>query len=169
MIEKIFFDMDGVLADFNRGVSEMCGIEPRSQDALDLDPHADETMWAKIREIEHFYDRLELMPGAKDMFDELYSRYGDRCEILTGIPRPKRGIQNAGEDKTKWVRRLLSEDIKINIVLRAEKPQYCTGRGCILIDDLSSNIRNWEEAGGIGILHTSSEETMKVLRELGAQ
>ncbi len=164
-IEKIFLDMDGVLADFNLGVSKLCGIESISQDALDRDPRADAAMWAKIREVEHFYDSLELMPGAKEMFDELYGKYGDRCEILTGIPRPQRGIQNAGEDKIKWVRRLLSEDIKINIVLRAEKPKYCTGKGCILIDDLKSNIRNWENAGGTGILHVNPEETMRLFRE----
>ena len=40
-IEKIFLDMDGVLADFNLGVSKLCGIEPISQDALDRDPRAD--------------------------------------------------------------------------------------------------------------------------------
>ncbi|MCR5178660.1 MAG: hypothetical protein K6C95_06720 [Lachnospiraceae bacterium] len=77
-IEKVFLDMDGVLADFNLGVSKLCGIEPISQDALDRDPHADTAMWAKIREVEHFYDSLELMPGAKEMFDELYGKYTDR-------------------------------------------------------------------------------------------
>ncbi len=29
--EKIYFDMDGVLADFERGVRELCGITPQSQ------------------------------------------------------------------------------------------------------------------------------------------
>ena len=32
---------------------------------------------------------------------------------------------NAGEDKTKWVRRLLSEDIPVNIVFKEEKKNYC--------------------------------------------
>jgi len=26
--EKIYFDMDGVLADFAKGVRELCGMEP---------------------------------------------------------------------------------------------------------------------------------------------
>lgn len=29
--EKIYFDMDGVLADFDRGIRELCGIEPMDQ------------------------------------------------------------------------------------------------------------------------------------------
>ena len=28
-VEKIYFDMDGVLADFERGVEEICGLTDR--------------------------------------------------------------------------------------------------------------------------------------------
>lgn len=30
-IRKIYFDMDGVLADFSKGIKVLCGIEPISQ------------------------------------------------------------------------------------------------------------------------------------------
>ena len=53
-------------------------------------------MWAAIRETGRFYDKLELMPGAKEMFDRVYGKYKDRCGILTGIPKAKRGIISAG-------------------------------------------------------------------------
>ena len=121
---KIYFDMDGGLADFDRGVRDLCGMEPQSQN-------------------------------------------GDRCEILTGIPKPRRGILTAGEDKINWVRRVLSENVTVNIVYREEKPQYCKGRMDILIDDAAENIRQWEEIGGTGILHISAEGTAKILRERG--
>ena len=107
------------------------------------------------------------MPGAKKMFDAIYDKYGDRCEILTGIPKPKRGVTYAAEDKIKWVRRLLSEKVKVNIVFREEKPQYCTGKGCVLIDDMEKNIRDWNEMGGTGILNTSADETMEQLINMG--
>ena len=110
-IEKIYFDMDGVLADFERGVRELCGIEPPDQNAKHHDPGADDKMWEAIKNSANFYDHLELMPGAKEMFDALYEKYGDKVEILTGIPKPKRGIVTSGEDKTKWTHRLLSPDI----------------------------------------------------------
>ena len=114
-IKKIYFDMDGVLADFDRGVIELCGLEPLDQGISDS---REEIMWNGIREVGHFYDKLEIMPGAKEMFDELYEKYGDACEILTGIPKPSRRITGAGEDKLNWVRRMLSEKIKVNIVLK---------------------------------------------------
>ena len=65
MVRKIFFDMDGVLADFDRGIRELCGIPSLNQEAADK--AADERMWAAVRDTDHFYDRLELMPGAEKM------------------------------------------------------------------------------------------------------
>ena len=166
-VDKIYFDMDGVLADFERGVREICGIEPPDQNAKHHNPGADDEMWEKIKLAGHFYDRLELMPDAKEMFDAVYGKYGDKCEILTGIPKPKRGITTSGEDKTNWTHRLLSPDIKVNIVFREDKPQYCIGKGCILIDDMERNIRDWNEMGGTGIQNISAEKTMETLKEMG--
>ena len=100
------------------------------------------------------------------MFDAVYGKYGDKCEILTGIPKPRREIVNAASDKKAWVKRLLSEDIKVNIVFREEKPQYCTGKGYILIDDMERNIKEWNEMGGTGIVNVDADHTMEVLRDL---
>lgn len=165
-IKKIYFDMDGVLADFERGVKEICGLEPISQNAKNNDSQAEVDMWEAIRKVGNFYDCLEFMPGAKEMFDTVYNKYGDKCEILTGIPKPKRGIVSAGDDKKAWVKRLLSKDIMVNIVYREEKPKYCTGKDCVLIDDFEKNIKEWEAIGGTGILNKSADETMAELKKL---
>lgn len=166
MIGKIFFDMDGVLADFDRGVEELCHMPPQNINGK-RDLQKDDEMWLRIKETGHFYDKLEMMPGAYEMFDQIYSKYPGCCEILTGIPKPNRGITTAGEDKTNWVRRLLSKDIKVNIVFREEKPRYCSGTDCILIDDSIENINDWIRFGGTGILHKSADETIARLKELG--
>ncbi len=164
-VDKIYFDMDGVLADFNRGVAELCGIAPPLKQ--DEDPVEDEIMWAHVKEVPHFYDKLELMPGAKEMFDLLYKKYGDKCEILTGIPNERRGLKNVAEDKIKWMRRLLSEDIVINTVRKTDKKDYVKGGGYILIDDLEPTVETWNALGGTGILHTSAAETLEILKNLG--
>ena len=103
-VSKIYFDMDGVLADFDRGVRELCGMEPPEQGVRSK--AEDDRMWEEIRKVGHFYDKLELMPGAKEMFDAVYGKYGDRCEILTGIPKEKRKILTAAEDKRAWMKPL---------------------------------------------------------------
>ena len=159
MIERIYIDMDGVLADFDRGVEELCGVA-RPEPGESRTQENDDLMWERIRIIEHFYDRLEPMAGAIEMFNKLWKQYDDRMEILSGIPNPRRGITTAGEDKIRWAHRILNPDLKVNIVCRAEKANYCKGKNYILIDDLVINIREWEKTGGTGILHKSPELTL---------
>lgn len=121
-VRAIYFDMDGVLADFVGGVRNLCGMEPPNQNDKKRSKKMDDEMWNRIRNVQNFYDKLVPLPGAIEMFKKVRGVYGAKCEILTGIPKPKRGITTAGEDKIKWVHRLLGEDIVVNIVLREEKP-----------------------------------------------
>ena len=158
-VKKIYFDMDGVLADFDSGVRNLCNMEPLPQ-SEDQPVGYDDELWRRVRETGHFYDKLEMIPGAKELFDYVYKRYGDKCEILTGVPKPRRGITTAGDDKINWVRRLFSQEVKVNIVWREEKPDYCTGKDCILIDDYELNIKEWENCGGTGILFSDAESVL---------
>ncbi len=163
-ISKIYFDMDGVLADFNRGIREMCGIEPVNQS--NKKKSDDDRIWEAVKSIEHFYDKLEFMPGTREMFFDIYNKYGDICEILSAIPKPGRGIITAGEDKISWAHRKLTDKLKVNIVYREEKKNYAIGKDCILIDDFQKNILEWEAYGGTGILFSSVPETIKRLKEV---
>lgn len=99
-IKKIYFDMDGVLADFERGINEICGMKMPVQGRSTREE--DDRMWQAVKEADHFYDRLKPMSGAIDMYKKLSARYD--CEIFSAIPKPHRGIENAGEDKKNWVR-----------------------------------------------------------------
>ena len=165
VIEKIYFDMDCVLADFNRGVRELCQLSviPYEQKT----EAQDDEMWDAIREVGPFYDKLEPVPGALELFKMVYEKYGDRCEILTGIPKERRGIVTAGSDKTAWAHRLLSPDIVVNIVYAEDKKNFCTGESCVLIDDYKRNIDEWTGSGGTGLLFTSSAQMTNLLREKG--
>ena len=165
-IEKIYFDMDGVLADFDRGIRELCHLDPLNQ--ASKSKADDDAMWEAVKNVGHFYDKLELMPGALNMFKTLHNRYGDKCEILSGIPKPRRGIMTSGEDKTAWAHRFLGEDIVVNIVFREEKKKYVKGSGYILIDDLEKNIKEWNETGGTGIHFTNADEVLKKIADLEA-
>lgn len=164
-IRKIYFDMDGVLADFDRGIEELCKM-PRNDDYA-LTGKTPAGFWEAVKAVDHFYDKLEFMPGAKEFFDAIYEKHGDKCEILSAIPKPHHGIDTAKDDKISWTKRLLSKDVVNNIVYREEKKDFCQGIDCILIDDMVKNISEWNEMGGTGVLFTTAEETMKKLKELG--
>ena len=163
-IRKIYFDMDGVLADFDSGVEDLCSL-PRP--SLDHDSsEQNRRMWEAIREYGHFYYQLDPMPGAIEMFNAVYDRYQDRCEILTGIPKPKRNIPEAAQDKVDWVRKYLNDTVVVNTVLREEKINYCFGPQDVLIDDYTKNGLEWRNKGGTVINHVSSEDTIHQLKEL---
>lgn len=159
--EKIYFDMDGVLVDFEWGVRELCHMVPEVQG------HAsegyDDRLFAKMHEVPHFYAQLPPMDGMVEVIKELLEKYGDRVEILTGVPKPKRDIKDAATDKVEWVRKYISPDIVINTVLRAEKKNFCKGRESVLVDDFDKNITEWENEGGTGILFTTPGELRKEL------
>ena len=70
MITKIYIDMDGVLADFDRGAYELCGV-PRPEPGKSRTKENDDLMWERIRTVENFYDKLE--PMAKENAPELDS------------------------------------------------------------------------------------------------
>ncbi len=162
--EKVYYELDSVLADFERGVVELCHAQPQDPNAAS--PQGDDAMWAAIRDTAHFYNRLELMPGARELFDFVYGLLGDDCQILSGIPKAKRGISTAGEDKIQWAHRMLSPDVTVNIVYKEQKKDFCTGKNCVLVDDLVANIDAWETYGGTGILHQNAETSLKRLREI---
>lgn len=51
-------------------------------------------------------------------------------------------------------------------LLRKEKLEFCKESGSVLIDDREETIRDWKEAGGIGILHISPKDTLDQMRAL---
>ena len=56
-----------------------------------------------------------------------------------------------------------------NIFLTGDKYKYATdksGKPNLLIDDFKKYIVPWEKAGGIAILHTSAEDTIRQLKEI---
>lgn len=154
-IEKIYIDMDGVLADFEKGVREHCGIGTED----------DEKMWAAVKNVDHFYYKLEPISGTIEMMKSLIDKYGDKCEILSAVPKARRGIIHAEEDKREWIRKYLGNEIVVNLVHDwTEKLPFCTGEGCILIDDRYENILGWREVGGTGILfHNATDAHDEVL------
>lgn len=165
--DRIYFDMDGVLADFDMGVRELACFEKHYAQGESEEEEEDDLMWEAVRKVGHFYDRLEPIPGAVGLFRNLHALYGNRCEILTGVPTPRRGMPESGDDKRAWCRRLLPAGVKVNVVYRKDKPRFCRGKGSILIDDYHRNIREWESHGGTGILFVSADETRKVLHDRG--
>lgn len=148
-VSMIYFDMDGVLADFKRGVKENLKLNPEV---------SDEIMWSKMKEYPHFYYDLLPIPEGVELFQKVQSIFGNnKVQILSAYPKPIRGIVDAIDDKRRWVKKYFDDNIKVNLVLREDKKRFCHSIGDILIDDYEKNIIEWDAAGGTSILFKASE------------
>ena len=159
---NIYFDMDGVIADFDRGVKELCGIDPIDQSIRSEEITVQ--MWNAIRKVPHFYYKLEPLEEGMELFRILYDACPEKIQILSAQPKQKRRILTAEPDKRAWCEKYLP-DIPVNITLRREKPLFARPRN-ILIDDYIANIINWEKEGGIGIHFTSKDDALEKLKNL---
>lgn len=161
-VDKIYFDMDGVLVDFNKGVYELTDYKGE----LDKEQKKSDGIWKFIKEIPHFYFKLEPITEMIELFKIMHQKYGSKCEILTGLPKPEKGVFTAGEDKIMWVKKYIGDDVKVNLVMREEKQNYCKNKSCILIDDLAENVIEWRAKGGEGILFVDAKLTKIALKNL---
>ena len=148
---RLFLDLDGVLADFDRGVHAVTGARP---EALPL-----KTMWAALTKAPTFFETLELMHDAEALWRFCAPH---RPTILTGLPL---GTW-APDQKRRWVARVLGVHVPIITCMSRDKPRW-SGPGHVLVDDRASAREGWERKGGRFIHHVSAEQSIARLRELG--
>jgi hypothetical protein len=106
-----------------------------------------------------FWSDMSWNPGGKKLWNYI-SKYSPN--ILTAPS--KRVYDDCVAGKKKWIKRLGSPKILIRSKDRKKefaKPNH------ILIDDLKSNISDWNSSGGIGIHHKKTSTTLAQLKELG--
>lgn len=150
---KIFCDMDGVLVDFNKGYKELTGTD------LDGTYQTSEEFWAPINKSgKEFWENLEWMSDGKKLWNYIEEYY----PII--LSSPSRKGFGSREGKKNWVEREIPGTPLI-LAYSFHKQKY-SGPTNILIDDRESNIEEWRSKGGIGILHTSTEETIRELNDL---
>ena len=147
----LYLDMDGVLADFNK---EYTKFDPNKEDRK------------KFRSSvldHHIFEKLDFMPDTQELLNHVSKLHNVHIEILTsmGTHDPFQG-EEAKRQKTLWLNKH-NIPYKPNFVrIKEEKAQYATPTS-ILIDDSSGCIAPFIAAGGHGILHTNSSETIRIL------
>jgi 5'' nucleotidase, deoxy (Pyrimidine), cytosolic type C protein (NT5C). len=160
---RLFLDMDGVLTDFTDACEKL-------GDNMMLWYSSDrELFWKKITSAGiEFWSEMSWMPGGRELHGFL-NNLGLCPTILSALPGPerKKALKNAREGKIKWLRKELGPSYAETAILcyRSEKALQ-SGVSRVLIDDNSENIREWEEAGGIGILHKNSSRTIRCFSKI---
>ena len=157
----VYFDMDGVLAFFDKRWEEMYNESPaKTRKIKKFSP-----LWEGFV-LSYQFETLDFFPGAQ----ELYSFVKQTPQVIgTEILSSSGGelfYPQVKRQKHYWLRKSGFEFDAINIVPgRRFKKNYATSTS-ILIDDTPDVIESFNAAGGIGILHTDANETIETLRKI---
>ena len=186
---KIYCDMDGVLVDFEKGAVAAINAQLSSQnpkfphlaaqviktlgrnyvvlsDIKKYDPSkvdiAAQYMYTLLEDDEKWWATLPWMEDGERLWT--YIRQFNP-QILTS-PMDKGGKSGSLAGKRRWV----AEHLKISpdrIIFKHDKWEKAIsehGKRNILIDDFAAKIDPWIKAGGIGILHLNTHNTISILQ-----
>lgn len=159
-MNKVYIDLDRVLADFDRGFLEATGVTfdsvENSQDRWNL---------LKGKEA-GFYLNLVPFYGARDFVNDILLLDGPNfVGILSALPSLL-DYPPWYNEKVRWNRLRIHSHLPVHIVESSESKQRYAAEGDVLIDDNPLNIKQWNAAGGVGILHRDFETSLQQLKNV---
>lgn len=145
----VYFDMDGVLADwvdgFNRKFSGVISYD----DFNKLSSAERDVYRLEIDSDPDFYRSLKPNRSIVDLINFLLI-VGYDVQILTSVGDSHSDL--IAEQKMQWVRKHVNDSIKVNIVTSSkDKSLYAKSGDDILIDDREKALRPFADAGGVAI------------------
>lgn len=151
----IFCDMDGVICSFEKQYNNYSKISiEKMKEKYGSD--SDE-FWKSVNDAGvEFWSEMPWMSDGK----QLWNFIKPHNPII--LSSPANG-EACPKGKKLWIQRELGDDVKY--ILEKNKYKY-SGVNKILIDDSEDKILPWIESGGIGILHTSTDDTIKQLKDI---
>ncbi len=151
---KIFCDLDGVLVDFEKGYLELTGIDLKGE-------HIDgPRFWEPVNKKGYdFWINLDWMRDGRELWDSI-KKFNPS---ILSAPSKQPDSRVAKHD---WVDRELGKNVELILRSASNKKEFAAPNH-ILIDDRDDNINDWNEYGGIGILHKSTKDTLNKLNDLG--
>lgn len=152
---KVFSDQDGVLADFDLGFKNLTGYLPDEYE----DKFGTTKFWSVIpTDTPDFWSNLPKMSGMEEYWDYI-KKYNPK--ILTAPSRHK----SSRIGKQQWVEKHIPGT---EMIFKGAKYKHeLAAPNHVLVDDRPDNIKRWRDAGGIGIIHYSAEDTINQLKQLG--
>ncbi len=156
---KVFIGTNGVLADFQTHLETEGKIDAKGK-----------TKWEELDVA--WWKGIPAYKGAKEFYDAVRDAAKDPAtgksvvRFMTGpVPHP-----DSFDGDAQWTMGFRPESKKFALldllIVRSKDKNLLARSNNILIDDRASNIKAWQDAGGLGILHKGDfAETLKELQE----
>ena len=155
----VYVDMDGVIADFDKGFYDITGMNTDNVD--------DSELWAAIdaHGKAKFFSELPWMAGGKDLWTFVTSNFL-QVKILSALGKSDKVDKQTTQGKTAWLRHNIPSLHQDDIILVENKhrKRHYSKPGDIIIDDTPVVIQEWIKKGGIGLLHKTASATIAELK-----
>ncbi len=171
----LWFDMDGVLDNFNDYADKLSPNRGKNKDYSELteeEKRVRAVFWDDtVKKDPYFWKKLEEIPNINKLINYSIRKFGvENLNILSSIPK------HVSEDykniikqcKLDWLDEHFPYIFENIVLCEGKKEEYMIGKPKenILIDDRPYNIQKWIEKGGIGILFKSSEQALEELKKV---
>lgn len=150
---QVYCDLDGVLADFDRGVVERTGNQPKGFSRR-------RKMWRRLAppRTKEFFAKLDWMQGGTDLWKYLEPL---SPAILTGSPSG----DWAGPQKVRWCQKNLQLSANRVLVVDPCDKALFSHPGAILVDDRAEYRADWEARGGIFVHFKEATESIAMVKQ----
>ena len=154
-VRQIFIDMDGVLADFESGLTKALGYKVDLKGKKDVYAEHKRKLTAQ-----RLFRTLKPLPDAWKLVDYAINS-GIHTEVLTAAGTVNRTL--VIRDKIDWIREHIHPNWILIPTFKGSQKAAFAHKKAVLIDDRQRNIDCWVEAGGIGIHHKTADDTIEQL------
>ncbi len=140
-MRNLYIDFDGVILDTIPVMYQRMEEEKIDKD----DPDACETFFQKL-DWKKLLSKTPQINDSMECIQTLLKSGKFDIEILTHVNSLDEIIE-----KVKYIRKYLGNITIIPVPKRISKTKMVHAKDAILVDDYSENLKEWEEAGGIGV------------------
>jgi len=153
VIDTIYLDVDGVLADFAGETLRRYDFDPADYPRGEYNMSkvlgvTDDDLWAKLDTFE-FWNNLPVLESGKHIFRVVYSMaitHGIPFKILTSYPKDR--PEPFKTARRVWLKKHGYFDLVDKVIFNRDKAQFATPTS-LLIDDNDRNIKLFRNAGGM--------------------
>lgn len=157
---NFYFDMDGVLCNFDKKIQELklnSGRNVSSDSLTGEEKNQRETFWKEIGKMgTEFWESLEsvdIIYNYIKLLKPLADEKKITLNILTKVPTNPACHDYAIKGKQTWIETHFGKNFFNKIlIIDSDKTKYCKDINDILIDDRESNCSKWKQAGGTSFI-----------------
>lgn len=173
---NLYFDIDGVLADFDSMTSGAAELNHPSSEMTPEMREAKKKFWLNIEQNFSFWADMPVMENIQELLTVAKS-IGE-IFVLSKTPGAKHFISGqkyvdfVADEKRKWIAKNLSEFFNTEhvIICDGKKGKLIQpNKNDILVDDRPENITEWESCGGRGLLFKNSTSAKQELLNMIAE